>query len=302
MPAAPIPKDEDARLAALRRYEILDSGSEAEYDDLTKIAAHICGTPIALITLVDSERQWFKARVGLDAAETPRDQAFCAYAIHDSATFIVPDAVEDQRFSDNALVLGDPRIRFYAGAPLQTSDGINLGTLCVIDRQPRGLSGEQQEALEALARQVVRLIELRYRNRLFGLLVDKNPAVMSIKDGAGRLVFANAAWKEHFGRPGEQPLGKTAADWLGVDDGSALFEADVAVIRSGTSAESIHVLPANSGPRSWFTMRFPIDGLGGERMAGNVSVDLTKTELAEERLRDLKTNSLDCARPHLTRS
>jgi PAS domain S-box-containing protein len=286
MPAAPIPKNEEARLAALRRYELLDSGSEVEYDDLTKIAAQICGTPIALITLVDSERQWFKARVGLDLAETPRDQAFCAYAIHDAATFVVPDAAEDARFADNALVLGEPRIRFYAGAPLQTGDGINLGTLCVIDRQPRGLTREQQEALEALARQVVRLIELRHRNRLFALLVDRNPAVMSIKDDDGRLVFTNAAWKEHLGRPGEQPLGKTAAEWLGGDDGSALVEADLAVVRSGTSAESMDVLTANGGTRTWFTVRFPIDGLGGRRMAGSVSVDLTKTVLAEQRWRE----------------
>src|SRR4051794_20365029 len=105
MPAPPIPDDEEARLTALRRYDLLDSASEAEYDDLTKIAAQICGTPIALISLIDSERQWFKARIGLEATETPRDQAFCAYAILATATFIVPDAVEDVRFANNALVL-----------------------------------------------------------------------------------------------------------------------------------------------------------------------------------------------------
>jgi PAS domain S-box-containing protein len=286
MPAAPLPNNEEARLAALRRYDILDTGSEAEYDDLTRIAAQICRTPIALITLIDSERQWFKARIGLEGAETPRDQAFCAYAIHDAATFVVHDAVADERFADNALVLGDPRIRFYAGAPLQTGDGINLGTLCVIDREPRGLSREQQDALEALARQVVRLIELRYRNRLFALLVDKNPAVMSVKDAAGRLVFANAAWQKHFARRGEEPLGKTAVEWLGVGDGGALFEADVTVLKSGTAMESIHALPSNVGVRSWFTMRFPVDGLGGETMAGNVSVDVTNTIIAEQRLRE----------------
>jgi PAS domain S-box-containing protein len=290
MPAAPLPDNEEARLTALRRYEILDTASEAEYDDLTRIAAQICRTPIALITLIDSERQWFKARIGMEAAETPRNQAFCAYAIHDTATFVVPDAAADQRFADNALVLGDPRIRFYAGAPLQTGDGINLGTLCVIDREPRTLSREQQDALEALARQVVRLIELRYRNRLFALLVDRNPAVMSVKDADGRLVFANAAWKKHFARPGEEPVGKTTAEWLGVADGRALFEADVAVdmavIADRTAMESIHALPTNAGVRSWFTMRFPVEGLGGGTMAGNVSVDVTNTIIAEQRLRE----------------
>src|SRR5947209_12470740 len=192
MPAAPLPDNEQARLAALQRYNILDSGSEAEYDDLIRIAAQICRTPIALITLIDSERQWFKSRLGLELSETPREQAFCAYAIHDTATLVVPDAVRDARFVDNALVLGEPRIRFYAGAPLHTGDGINLGTLCVIDREPRTLLPEQQEALEALARQVVRLIEAGYRNRIFVELVETNTAAMSVKDDADSLGFVNS--------------------------------------------------------------------------------------------------------------
>jgi PAS domain S-box-containing protein len=288
MPAAPFPANEQARLAALRRYEILDTAPETEYDDLTRIAAQICRTPIALITFVDAERQWFKARIGLEAAETPRDQAFCAHAIHDTGTFVVPDAAQDERFADNALVLGDPRIRFYAGAPLRTGDGINLGTLCVIDREPRSLSREQQDALEALARQVVSLIELRYRNRLFALLVERNPAVMSVLDGAARLVFANASWKAQFGRPGQEPLGKTAVEWLGAA-GGAVFEADMAVLRSGTALESMDAVPSRDGVRNWFTMRFPVEGLSGETMTGNVSLDLTNTLLAEERWRESET-------------
>lgn len=273
MPAASLPGNENARLAALRRYDILDSGSEAEYDDLTKIAAQICRTPIALITLVDAERQWFKARIGMEVPETPRDHAFCAYTIHESATLVVPDASEDGRFADNPLVLGDPRIRFYAGAPLQTGDGITLGSLCVIDREPRALSPEQTEALEALARQVVRLIELRHRSRLFGSLVDRNPAAMSVRDSGGRLVFVNAAWKEHFGRDGEEPLGTP-------------FEADMAVLRSGSAQEMMHELPSSSGAQTWLTLGFPLQGMAGQAMSGSVSVDVTKTVLAEQRWRD----------------
>jgi PAS domain S-box-containing protein len=283
MPAAPIPANERARLAALERYDILDSGSEAEYDDLTKIAAQICRTPIALISLIDSERQWFKSRVGLEPVETPREQAFCAYAIHDTSVFLVPDALQDGRFSDNPLVLGDPRIRFYAGAPLQTSDGLNLGTLCVIDREPRTLTAEQQEALEALGRQVVRLIEARHRSRIFAALVEKNTAAMSIVDGAGRMLFVNGAWREQFGREGEEPLGRTKAEWFGAAFGANLFEDDVAVLRSSRPHESIVTGPSNGGERTWLMARFPVGGMAGKTVLGTVSVDVTRTILAEQR-------------------
>ena len=158
---APLPDDEAARLADLKECGILDTAPEVAYDDLTKLASHICGTPIALVSLVDSDRQWFKSTVGLDAEQTPRDQAFCAHAILGSDLLIVPDATADDRFSDNPLVVGDPNIRFYAGAPLVTPRGHGVGTLCVIDREPRRLDPEQTEAMRVLARQVVAQIELR---------------------------------------------------------------------------------------------------------------------------------------------
>jgi signal transduction histidine kinase/DNA-binding response OmpR family regulator/HPt (histidine-containing phosphotransfer) domain-containing protein len=155
------PDSEKLRLAALKEFQILDTLPEQEFDDIALLASQICETPIAAISLIDENRQWFKSRIGLPADETPRDHAFCDHAIKRDELFVVPDAAEDFRFSANPLVTKDPYIRFYAGAPLITSDGFKLGTLCVIDRKPRNLSGAQARALSALARSVMSLIEAR---------------------------------------------------------------------------------------------------------------------------------------------
>jgi signal transduction histidine kinase len=164
MPAAPLPINEPERLAAVQGYEILDTLPEQEYDDIVAIASRICGTPIALVSIVDENRQWFKARVGVDVDQTDRDAAFCAHAIlNQHEVLSVPDATQDERFADNPLVTGDPHIRFYAGSPLVTPEGVPLGTLCVIDSKPRELTKTQCESLQALGRQVTSLLELRRR-------------------------------------------------------------------------------------------------------------------------------------------
>ena len=158
---------EGERLAALRSLDILDTGVEAAYDDLVRLAAELTGSPIALISLVDENRQWFKARYGLDAFETARDIAFCSHAIHKpDEAFVVEDASNDERFDDNPLVTGDPNIRFYAGIPLKSpQEQLPLGTLCVIDSEPHQLAPEKLDTLKILARQVEVLFALREKSK-----------------------------------------------------------------------------------------------------------------------------------------
>jgi anti-sigma regulatory factor (Ser/Thr protein kinase) len=153
--------NENARLQALRSYKILDTDPEKGFDDLTILASHVCETPVALISLIDSDRQWFKSRVGVDLTETSREVSFCSVAIQQPDLFIVPDATKDPRFSSNPFVVSDPKIRFYAGAPFTSSDGHPLGALCVVDIVPRQLTPSQQNALLALSRQVQAQFELR---------------------------------------------------------------------------------------------------------------------------------------------
>jgi signal transduction histidine kinase len=158
----PIPLNETSRLLALQSYEIMDSGQELRYDDIALLASRICRTPMALITLINEDRQWFKSKIGLDGTETPRQHAFCAHAILDADKVLtVADARLDARFATNPLVTGVPHIRFYAGAPLVSDEGHALGTLCVIDREPRHLEPDQKDALLALSRQVMALMEER---------------------------------------------------------------------------------------------------------------------------------------------
>ena len=171
---APLPENESRRLESLGHYQILDTLPEPDFDDLTRLASQLCEVPIALISLIDAQRQWFKSRVGLDATETHRDLAFCAHAILEkNETLVVPDATQDERFSDNPLVTADPSIRFYLGVPLVDSGGYPLGTLCVIDRVPRRLTPQQVYAVKVLGRQVISQIELRAKMRYMADLVDQ---------------------------------------------------------------------------------------------------------------------------------
>ena len=186
--SAPYPEDEVQRLQALSSYQVLDTPPELAFDDLTWLASHNCHTPIALISLIDDHRQWFKSKVGLSAGETPREMAFCAHCILQSDLMVVPDTLNDPRFADNLLVTQEPNIRFYAGAPLTTPEGHNLGSLCVIDQRPRKLTQKQRKSLQALSRQVMAQLELRRQlvERRF-LLNQLQNAVKEVKILSGLL-------------------------------------------------------------------------------------------------------------------
>lgn len=182
----------------LWQYEILDTMPEEIFDDLTELAARICEAPIAMITLVDEKRQWFKSKIGVTVNETSRDISFCGHAIEQSDLFIVPDATLDKRFAKNPLVTSDPKIRFYAGAPLITPDGHTLGTLCVIDKVPRQLSADQQQALRVLARHVMTQLELRRHSRELARAHEAHGELQSeLKKAQAELVKARLELEKH---------------------------------------------------------------------------------------------------------
>ncbi|WP_051718304.1 LytTR family transcriptional regulator DNA-binding domain-containing protein [Hymenobacter sp. IS2118] len=183
--------NEPERLEALHSYQVLDTDPEQVFNDLAQLSAFICGTPMSLVSLIDDERQWFKARVGMEMKETPREHAFCQYAMRADDIYEVPDATLDARFAQNPLVTGNPNIRFYAGAPLLSPEGQPLGTLCALDTVPRELTGDQREALRILARQVMAHLELRRVRIQLEDERQKLEGVLRMANNTGDALYAN---------------------------------------------------------------------------------------------------------------
>ncbi len=316
-------RDEEKRLEALQGYHILDSLPEQGYEDVTRLAASICGTPISLISLVDRDRQWFKSARGLAATQTPRSQSFCANTIGTASTLIVEDARVDPRFRDNPLVLGDPNIRFYAGAPLVEKSGYVLGTVCVIDTDPRVLNEEQIGALEALARQVMVLLEQRTTiaqlqealagaetadqivkasERRLQSFVDSLPALAWVANADGWLTWYNRRWYEYTGTTPEQMEGW---GWQTVHDPDVLpsvMERWTDCIKTQERFEMVFPLRGADGVlRSFLTRVVPIRGESGtvvEWFGTNTEIDeLQRTrqalEVSEAGLKQVMTATTD---------
>ncbi|MGH1361500.1 MAG: diguanylate cyclase [Burkholderiaceae bacterium] len=214
------PTQEGRRLAALYREELLDTEAEAVLDGLTRVAAEVCGAPIALISLVDKDRQWFKSAVGLPQGDqTPREHAFCAHAIvNPDDLFEIPDAKADPRFVDNPLVTGAPHIRAYAGVPIKAPDGSALGTLCVLQRQAGSLSAVQSASLTSLADVVTRLLRERSlhraaKERLTTIYIE-TPALLYLLNAQGEIIEVSDMWLNHFGYESEQVLGRNARELM----------------------------------------------------------------------------------------
>ncbi|MBU0687953.1 MAG: diguanylate cyclase [Gammaproteobacteria bacterium] len=304
---APLPDNEQARLEALLSYDILDTEPEAEFDGMVQLASSICETPIAVISLVDQDRQWFKAIVGLDAKETSRDLAFCAHTILQNDVMVVNDALQDPRFFDNGLVTSDPKIRFYAGAPLITSDGLPLGTICVIDRVPRQLNADQLLALKALASHVITQFELRKSHskvrqqirelhqtqKVLSTLINASPDFICFKDGVGRWQTANKSGLQLFHLDGVDYQGKTDLE-LAEHTHPIYKDAFRACVHSDEIAWQAHTLSRleetvplpEGGTRSFDTYKIPLFNDDGSRHGLVVlGRDITARKETEEKLR-----------------
>jgi PAS domain S-box-containing protein len=287
---APKPNNEKGRLKALRRYDILDTPPEQAYDDLVALAAEITGAPVAFIALIDSKRQWFKAKHGISLTESPRETSFCGHAIMDGALFEVPDASNDERFHDNPWVTGQTNIRFYAGQALSTPDGHRIGTLCVIDQVPRALTPPQRSSLEALARQVMANLELRRISRSAQALdhdmqavIDNAPFNIVLKDLAGRYVRVNRHWQEYFGLEAVAAIGRRFDEIGGRAEHSEIAAQEAALLRDGEVAPIEIDVAVQNGVRSLQIYKFALtDENGTPTMLCGMDVDITALKAAEQ--------------------
>ena len=301
---APIPADEADRLQNLKLHNILDSGAEREFDDIALLASQICQTPIATISLIDANRQWFKSRIGLDISQSGRDSSFCGHAILGRDPLVVPDALRDDRFAHNPLVLGDPHIRFYAGTPLISAEGYALGTLCVIDRIPRQLSEGQIQSLAILGRQVVNLLNMRRAistaiaaEEFARSTVNALTAQIAILDHAGTIIAVNQAWLDFAvtNPPAPSDFLK-GANYLTVcesatgpcsEEALAVAQGIKSVLRGERNVFSLEYPCHSPSEQRWFVARVSRFVGDGPPRVVVAHENVTERRLAEEQLREL---------------
>lgn len=295
-PSLPSSDAEEARLEALRTLEILDTPPESEFDDILQLAAAICGSPIGMISLVDENRQWFKAVLGCDLSETPREVAFCHHAIQQPGLMLVEDATEDARFRRNPMVTGESSWRFYAGVPVEAG-GHAVGTLCIVDRIPRSLTSEQQSALRILARQVNARLELRAQKlalehalasaqaaqsraetieQRFQAFMDAGPFLAYIKDEAGRMLYYNEPMARIFQVSRTAMLQKSDAELWPPELAALYREHDLEVLRRGKLQVSQEQTRQPDGSTAvWRSYKFPCADASGQALVGGISVEVT---------------------------
>jgi diguanylate cyclase (GGDEF)-like protein/PAS domain S-box-containing protein len=321
-------ESEDARLRSQWGQEGLDPAPEAECDEIVQLAATICGMPVGFLTLLDERQQWFRVSDGFKLEDTPREIAFCAYAIRQPELFIVQDALSDGRFSTNPLVNAEPPIRFYAGMPMHTAEGHPVGTLCVMDTEPRMLTFEQENALQVLGRQASARLELRMHRKaleealkekdkvaaglraneeLFRAFMNASPFLSYIKDAAGRLLFYNKSFAKRFGVGEYTWLGRTDERLWSPNLSRSARTHDLEVMAGGQMVETEERIRAADGSSStWRSFKFPCHDSAGNLLLAGVAVDVTdevarKSELeryhqeleeANEQLRRLAVTDL----------
>ena len=291
-------ESEEARARALWTRELLNSQPEPECDELVRLTAAICGTPIGLLTLLDERQQWFRASEGLKLGDTPREIAFCAHAIRQPEMLVVKDALMDARFGANPLVVGEPTLRFFAGVGLHTTEGHPLGTLCVIDTTPRILTAEQAQALAVLGRQVSARLELRVQRKmleevvkekekataglraseeLFRAFMNASPFLSYIKDAAGRLLFYNRSFAQRFGVSEYAWLGRTDEQLWSRKLTKSVRTHDLEVMAGGRMVETEeHIRGADGTISSLRSFKFPCHDSAGNVLLAGVAVDVSE--------------------------
>ncbi|MGH7807952.1 MAG: GAF domain-containing protein, partial [Thermodesulfobacteriota bacterium] len=302
-------KNDVARLRAIQRYKILDTISEEKFDDIARLASHICGTPIALINFIDEDRHWFKSKVGLELSETFLESSFCKHAIQQANVFIVKDALEDERFATNPFVTSDPNIRFYAAMPLVTPEGYRIGTLCVMDKVHRELSSDQTEALRILARQVMTELELRsnlakrkkvenalyHSEQRYLALYENNPSMYFTLDKQGTILSANRFGAEQLGYVARELIGQSVFNVFYEEDKKTVQEQITACLESPRRIANWELRKVHkNGTILWVREAArAMKDFEGNTVVIIVCEDITERKQAEEALRKM-TEKIVC--------